>query len=486
MTAFPGPGRTRQRSSVLLIVAVIVIAVTAPAGKGVAQEEFGSPALLPTPINTDSFDGQAAVAADRLSLYFVSNRSGGQGQADVWGATRASTGDDFGNPFNVTSISTSANENNPSLALDGLTLYFESNRSGSLGGSDLWYATRAVLDGAFNTPVHLGGPISSANEDWGPFITSDDLTLYFSSTRAGGSGGHDVYSATRASATGTFNAPVLVTGINTASDDVGPTLTDDQLTIYFHSTRSGGSGAADIWYATRASTGSSWNPPVNYSALNSSSADTNPDVSNDGLDLYFGSSRSAAVASRNIWLSQAPSYTPTPTSTETPTATPSDTPTSTATDTATPTHTDTPTATMTDTPTPTHTDTPTATQTHTPTMTNTPTATSTPFFEIMGLAFDPYGIPVASGAAVLLGIDEDGDSSIDSLLNEAVDNLVSATGHYHAMRVIDAMWVGNEAVIEIDGIPYDPVLSVTNSAVFGAVIQDVTSTASNVHEWLRY
>ncbi len=63
-------------------------------------------------------------------------------------------------------------EMTPYLAPDGVTLYFSSNRPGTIGDNDIWMTRR--LDDSWqkwSEPVNLGSPINT--EDWDAFFTLD-------------------------------------------------------------------------------------------------------------------------------------------------------------------------------------------------------------------------------------------------------------------------------------------------------------------------
>ena len=49
-------------------------------------------------------------------------------------------------------INTAASEGNAALSKDGLSLYFQSNRSGGVGGSDIWVSQRASGDASWGRP----------------------------------------------------------------------------------------------------------------------------------------------------------------------------------------------------------------------------------------------------------------------------------------------------------------------------------------------
>jgi uncharacterized lipoprotein YddW (UPF0748 family) len=141
------------------------------------------------------------------------------------------------------------------------------------------------------------------------------------------------------------------------------------------------------------------------------------------------------------------------------------------------------------TPTPTSTSTETPTETPTPssTATATPTQPPVPYFELSGVVYNPQGTPLPAGALVLLGIDEDGDTTIDTYANQAEQTVTSSTGFYRAIRTIQSSWAGHQALIDIDGEPCEPVLSVTDSAIYGAMVQDVTlSGTALIHGWRLY
>ena len=108
-------------------------------------------------------------------------------------------------------------------------------------------------------------------------------------------------SATRSSVPGTFSAPTNVAELNTASVDASPAISPDNLTIFFTSTRSGGLGSSDIWYAIRADTNAPFGTAWNLTPVNSTSADYDPSLSPDGRTIFFASYRAGGSGSTDIW-----------------------------------------------------------------------------------------------------------------------------------------------------------------------------------------
>src|SRR5882724_9321772 len=86
----------------------------------------------------------------------------------------------------------------------------------------------------FGTPIALTSLNTNADDERAD-LSSDELTMYFSSTRTGGVGGFDIYQATRMSSTAPFGNVVPVTGVNTAKDERGPRVTADGLSMFAYS-----------------------------------------------------------------------------------------------------------------------------------------------------------------------------------------------------------------------------------------------------------
>lgn len=101
-------------------------------------------------VNTASTEGHPNVRRDGLELFFFSNRPGSLG-ADIYSASRTSTAVPWSDPVNlgpaVNGVTASA-ETRPSLSWDGTTLYFGSNRAGGEGDADHYVSTREKLNGS--------------------------------------------------------------------------------------------------------------------------------------------------------------------------------------------------------------------------------------------------------------------------------------------------------------------------------------------------
>ena len=154
------------------------------------------------------------------------------GQVYLFKATR--TDGKWGNiqplPFNDKTYSTG----NPSVSADGKTLYFVSNRPGGEGGNDIW---KVAVKGnnMYGEPQNLGDKINTPGNDNFPYITSENK-LYFSSDGRKGFGALDTFVADLNKGTDAMNVGLPV---NSGQDDFAFSFNDGKNIGFFASNRSG-------------------------------------------------------------------------------------------------------------------------------------------------------------------------------------------------------------------------------------------------------
>lgn len=301
----PRPRRWRILASVvgtvvvLLATTVVPVAADPPPG----HSDWGAPQLVASDegvppearVNTAAHDGCPIESPNGKQLYVASTRAGGLGKNDIWVAERPTPHGPWGPMENLgAAINTGDHEFCPT-PLGGGWLLFVSDRAacGATPGmtppvGDM-YLTRQSPDGAWTTPRHLGcvadgsGPNFSGGE-FGPSLvaTGGDAYLYFSST--GTSGNHDIYRS-RLTRDGTFEMPHPVTELNSPAVDQMPNVSSDGTEIVFASSRGGN---MDIWTATFDRSTGLWSSPVPVAAVNTSEPESRPSLSSDGTRLYFG------------------------------------------------------------------------------------------------------------------------------------------------------------------------------------------------------
>jgi hypothetical protein len=219
---------------------------------------FGTPVNLGAPVNSVKDDFCPSPMADDW-FFFVSTRAGGCGDADIY-ATRRVGERGWWQPVHLgCQVNSSGQEASPYLLkhdrTDRMLLYFSSNRAGGFtetGPPDIdIYVSQLTLFG-FGPPQLVPGLNTSAN-DARPNLRSDGLEIVFDSNRPGTLGGQDVYAASRTSVSERWSEPVnLGPTVNTPAMETRASLSWDGTTLYFGSNRPGGEGTTDIYFATRA------------------------------------------------------------------------------------------------------------------------------------------------------------------------------------------------------------------------------------------
>ncbi len=153
-----------------------------------------SPENLGPIVNSFAFEGGPSLSGDSLSLFFSSNRVGGSGSFDLWVTIRPNLDADWGPPVNLgPQVNSPSSDVQPGVSSDGLTLFFQSERSGR---ADLWYATRRSVTDEFGPASRLDiDPLGHESQaDIMPAITYDGSKLMFTSfNRSGGLGGWDLW-----------------------------------------------------------------------------------------------------------------------------------------------------------------------------------------------------------------------------------------------------------------------------------------------------
>jgi hypothetical protein len=163
-------------------------AVRASAGQPFARSSFK---LVPQ-VNTTGFEYDPLPSADGLRLYYAAYDAAAS--MEVFFVERKSPGSPFSAPAAVPGINTAAKEDNPALSGDERVIVFGSDRPGTAGVKDLWYAVRADRSASFSTPARVP-VVNSDDNDMEPFLSADGCELFFSSNRPGGKGNLDLYRA---------------------------------------------------------------------------------------------------------------------------------------------------------------------------------------------------------------------------------------------------------------------------------------------------
>lgn len=176
----------------------------------------------------------------------------------------------------------------------------------------------------WSVPENLGPDMNSSFEDIAPHLSSDELALYFASTRPESLGGEDLWVSRRASRDDLWGpATNLGPAINTTSNERSPALSQNKRLLFFATDRPGGSGGLDIWFSWRADPNDDggWQPPINLgTGVNTASTDAGPSFLEGGdvqhanhwpsrsviPQLYMSSNRPGGLGGLDIYLASVP------------------------------------------------------------------------------------------------------------------------------------------------------------------------------------
>jgi hypothetical protein len=183
------------------------------------------------------------------------------------------------------------------------TLSSAAGQSGSQGAANCAAGPRLCYD----LPVNAGPLINTQNFDGGPELSEDGLTLLFGSARLNSLGqlDEDIYVATRETTAQPFGpARNLGPSVNSLGfGDYSPDLSLDGLTLYFSSSRPGGLGQGDLYVTTRESIDDPWDPPQNLGPnVNTPYFEGQPSISANGKTLYWDSVRPDGLGDFDIWM----------------------------------------------------------------------------------------------------------------------------------------------------------------------------------------
>lgn len=225
--------------SILTAFLIFACVCAATAQNGTSSSDI---VVNPLPFNSGDDDFAPFYLQNGKLLYFTSDRDGEQ---RVFLVQRTASG--WGDPQMLSDIINEGDQvGAAAFTPDGQYMVFSAyGRPGSsMGRTDLYSARK--VNGQWSEVRNLGPDINSPFWDSQPFISGDGNTLYFASDRPGGSGGSDIYMCRRTDK-GWSAATNLGLNINTAADEMSPSIAADNERLYFASNRVDGLGGFDIY-----------------------------------------------------------------------------------------------------------------------------------------------------------------------------------------------------------------------------------------------
>ena len=266
-------------------------------------------------INSRESDFAPAFVSDNYNaIVFTSSREGstgketdkwtGQNFSDLWTAKIDRKGE-WSAPVlfdNSETINTKANEGAAQLNSKFNTIYFTRcpNDLNQESGCQIFKSRRSGRNWGKPEMVDIKG-VDTLSTVGQPTISENELILYFSSDRKGGQGGRDIWVTFRDTKSESFRRPMnLGPVVNTPGDEMFPFLRND-TTLYFASDGHGGMGGLDI-FVTTIDTAGKWGPPQNLKyPINSTMDDFGIIFHPDDEYGYLSSNRKGGRGKEDIW-----------------------------------------------------------------------------------------------------------------------------------------------------------------------------------------
>lgn len=259
----------------------------------------GAPVLSsPQPLdalNTSDTDIDPTFFAENGILYIRRDFGG----LDVFRAQRASKTEPFAVVDRIAALSSTAEDLRVSQDDTRTIAVFSSARNdATTGGLNFWMSTRAAVGEPWGMPTTA--PFAAVNNDrnqYDPELTADALAIYFSEVPPNSP--QQLFVTRRATAADAFATPQLVAFTAEPLLAADPTVSPDELVLVYASGPS--PGVTDLQLATRSSTSEPFTTRTVLSVSSASGADGDADLSADGCELVFSSTRSG---NRDLWIAQ--------------------------------------------------------------------------------------------------------------------------------------------------------------------------------------
>ncbi len=212
-------------------------------------------------INSKYNDFAPVMTSDTTVLYFTSTRPPSRGKkinpssgsyfADIFTARKDVKGTWNTPQLLDGDVNTEYDEGSAYITPDGLTMYFTRCTEAKDQNLGCKIFVAHFKDGAWQTGEEIKLFADSSISVGQPWLTPDQLTMYFVSDKPDGIGGKDIYVVTRRSRGAQWGVPKLLDStINTPQDELFPSL-DQEGNLYFASNGHIGLGGFDIYKATK-------------------------------------------------------------------------------------------------------------------------------------------------------------------------------------------------------------------------------------------
>jgi Tol biopolymer transport system component len=239
----------------------------------------GAPRLLDELSQAGIPAGDPSLSGDGLTLYFMRGTP-----PNIYYATRPTRTSRWTEVGPLSMLNTTSSETKLTVTADNTGGVFSSDRS---GGTDLFLASRESGEWVLAPSQANVAPLNSVSDEYDPDLTADGLHLYYAPDPGSG---QRIVVASRLDKTSAFTMERIVSELAIGTTYSDPSLSPDELVIAFAAMTN-----AMLFYATRTNKAIPFSAPVAIPSVHGPTGrETDSELSSDGCELYFSSTRSGA------------------------------------------------------------------------------------------------------------------------------------------------------------------------------------------------
>jgi outer membrane protein OmpA-like peptidoglycan-associated protein/Tol biopolymer transport system component len=240
-----------------------------------------------TEVSSEFIDYAPSVSADGKTMILETNRTG---RWELFISKRGKDGK-WETPVPIKVISDYGDSTDliggPTISYDGNIIYFFGSFSAGIGDNDIYYSVRE--EDGWSTPKNIGAPINTVAYEGFPSISADGKTLYFIRSVDTQNFCTKIYRSKKGP-DGKWQEPEELPYPVNLDCERSPRIMADNKTLIFSSERAGGKGGYDL-YQTQLQEDDEWTVPVPLDYVNTTDNEQFPGISASGELLYYNDSK---------------------------------------------------------------------------------------------------------------------------------------------------------------------------------------------------
>lgn len=259
--------------------------------------DFDGVKTLNGDVNSSAEESLPIFSKDSSLLYFIrtmdKRNKGGENDQDIWLSYRKPDGS-YGDCKQENSLNSKYNNGVVGISTDGSTLYLLNTYEGKKD-MEKGIASAKKKGNSWGAPEKIEVPTLDIDGDFYGFHLSEDEKVILISYKGPGTvGEEDIYISLKSESG--WSAPInMGTDINTTGFEMSPFLSKGNDTLFFSSNGHGGLGDADIFYAVKNGSWTSWSKPINLGPkINSTKFDAF--FSYNGSQVFWSSNRETELS----------------------------------------------------------------------------------------------------------------------------------------------------------------------------------------------